>query len=280
MARVLVMSSQVVRGAVGAGMTVPALQSFGHEVWALPTIILSTRPGLGTVVPLAPPLETLTAMLAALETDGCFERLDGIVTGYLPNAAMVALAAETARRIKLRRPDCVYLCDPVLGDAGRLYLAESVATAIRDDLLGLADIATPNRFELEWCSASACTTRDQIIAAATGLAPANVVVSSAIETSQEIETLLVCNAPDATVTRHVGRRFAAMPNGTGDALAGLLLGAVLDRPTENRPVSERTTRVFASVMQRMDEIARASAGREVIDITALLLPSSTDIATR
>ena len=47
MAKVLAISSHVVRGAVGLAATVPALQYLGHEVWALPTVLLSSRPGLG-----------------------------------------------------------------------------------------------------------------------------------------------------------------------------------------------------------------------------------------
>ena len=42
------------------------------------------------------------------------------------------------------------LVDPVLGDAGRLYVAQETAEAIRDRLIPLADIATPNLFELGW----------------------------------------------------------------------------------------------------------------------------------
>ena len=45
MAKVLAISSHVVRGHVGLDATVPALQYLGHEVWALPTVLLSSRPG-------------------------------------------------------------------------------------------------------------------------------------------------------------------------------------------------------------------------------------------
>src|SRR5688572_27846842 len=45
MARVLALSSQVARGHVGLSAVVPALQRLGHEVWPLPTILLSNHPG-------------------------------------------------------------------------------------------------------------------------------------------------------------------------------------------------------------------------------------------
>ena len=42
MARILAISSHVVRGHVGLAASVPALQWLGHEVWALPTVILAS----------------------------------------------------------------------------------------------------------------------------------------------------------------------------------------------------------------------------------------------
>ena len=45
MARILAISSQVVRGHVGLSAIVPALQRLGHEVLPIPTIILSNHPG-------------------------------------------------------------------------------------------------------------------------------------------------------------------------------------------------------------------------------------------
>ena len=45
--RILSMSSQVAYGPVGNTAAVPALQALGHEVLAVPTVILSNHPGHG-----------------------------------------------------------------------------------------------------------------------------------------------------------------------------------------------------------------------------------------
>ena len=47
MATVLAISSHVTRGSVGLAATVPALQWLDHEVWAVPTGLLASRPGPG-----------------------------------------------------------------------------------------------------------------------------------------------------------------------------------------------------------------------------------------
>ena len=123
MARVLAISSHVVRGHVGLAATVPALQSLGHEVWALPTVIVASRPGLGRMARHEPPATGLADMLAALEADGCWPSLDAVLTGYFASPEAVAAAAQAIRRIRAVNPRALVLVDPVLGDAGRLYVA-------------------------------------------------------------------------------------------------------------------------------------------------------------
>src|SRR6185503_20515276 len=100
MAKVLAISSHVVRGHVGLDATVPALQHLGHEVWALPTVLLASRPGLGRLVKHEVPPRELGAMLAALEADGCWKSLDAVLTGYFPSPQSVLVAAQAVARIK------------------------------------------------------------------------------------------------------------------------------------------------------------------------------------
>src|SRR5262245_29186695 len=100
MANVLAISSHVVRGHVGLAAKVPALHHLGHEVWALPTVLLASRPGLGRLVRRETPAADLAAMLCALESDGCWSTLDAVFTGYFPSSVSVTAAAEAIRRIR------------------------------------------------------------------------------------------------------------------------------------------------------------------------------------
>ena len=63
------------------------------------------------------------------------------------------------------------------------------AEAIRDQLLPLAAIATPNLFELQWLTGTSVTDRDDI-ARAHATRPAPHVVTSALPTLGNITTLL------------------------------------------------------------------------------------------
>src|SRR5262245_59295781 len=100
MATVLAISSHVARGSVGLAATVPALQWLGHEVWALPTVLLASRPGLGRLARHDLPPADLAAMLAALDADDCWRALDAVLTGYFPSPASVSVAAQAVRQIK------------------------------------------------------------------------------------------------------------------------------------------------------------------------------------
>ena len=258
MVRVLAISSHVGRGTVGLAATVPALQWLGHEVWALPTVLLASRPGLGRFVRHELPAADLGAMLEALEADGCWTSLDAVFAGYFPSPESVRVAAEAIRRISRVNPNVVVLVDPVLGDAGRLYVAEDTAAAIRDDLLPLASIATPNRFELEWLTRSAPTSGEGVARAARQLGPATVVVTSAWDTQQSVGTLLV------TGGRHIERsapKRPDIPNGAGDLFAGLLLGRLLQNQSPEA--------AFDACLSDLDRVLAASERRPALDLSAL-----------
>jgi pyridoxine kinase len=258
MAKVLAISSHVVRGTVGLDATVPGLQWLGHEVWALPTVQLATRPGLGRIEKRETTGPELAATLAALEADGCWPMLAAVLTGYFAGPGAVAVAADAIGRIKHANPRAVVLVDPVLGDGGRLYVAQATAEAIRDRLIPLADIATPNLFELGWLTGAAVVDRDATTMAARKLGPASVVVTSAAETVSDVATLLVTR--EGCIESSAPKRIG-IPNGAGDLLAGLLLGHMLNGQSQ----AEALTACLAD----LDRVLAHSAGRDVLQLSAL-----------
>jgi pyridoxine kinase len=262
MTTVLAISSHVARGHVGLAATVPALQRLGHEVWALPTVLLASRPGLGSLARHDLPPPDLAAMLGALEADGCFGDLGAVLTGYFPSPVAVTVAADAVRHIKQAVPNIPVLVDPILGDGGRLYVAEATAAAIRDALMPLATIATPNLFELQWLAGVPDAGGADLAAVARRLGPRTVVVTSAAETRDGVSTLAVSSTE--VVERTLVRR-RAIPNGAGDLFAGLLLGHLLSRQDTSR---DWLPALDASLAD-LDRVLAASAGRDVLALSAL-----------
>jgi pyridoxine kinase len=258
MARVLAISSHVVHGHVGLCATVPALQWLGHEAWAVPTVVLASRPGLGRLARHAIPPPELGAMLRALEEDGSWAALDAVLLGYFPSAAAVIAAAEAVGRIRQARPGIPVLVDPILGDAGRLYVEPSTAQALRERLLPLATIATPNLFEAQWLTGVTLSGPEAIAGTARRLGVDTVVVTSAVETAAAISTMLV--GAEATIVRHAPVR-PGVPNGAGDLFAGLFLGHLLDKRGAEAALD--------ASLDDLDRVLAASAHRPVLDLAAL-----------
>ena len=222
---IIVVNSQVARGAVGGRASRFVLERLGFPVWFVPTVTLAWHPGHGPSTRLAPDATGFAALVADLAGAPWLGEVGAVLTGYLGSVEQVAVVAGLVAAAKARNPATLYLCDPIVGDGGRLFVPEALAKAIRDRLLPLADIATPNRFELGWHTGRAATDNDGLIAAARVLAAREVVVTSAFAPAGAIGTLAV--TPDgAWLASH--RRLDPVPHGTGDLFAALYLAHRLD----------------------------------------------------
>lgn len=57
------------------------------------------------------------------------------------------------------------MCDPVLGDEGKLYVPEECIEVYRDSIVPLASILTPNQYELELLTGHTTTSLEDVFAA-------------------------------------------------------------------------------------------------------------------
>lgn len=259
MKRVLCISSQVARGHVGNSAAVLAVQRLGHEAWPLPTVILSNHPGHTRCAGMRVPVDTLAAMLDALEGNGWLAQVDAVMTGYLPSAAHVAFAASAIERVRVVNAGALVLCDPVLGDDPQgLYVEEAAATAVRDRLMPAADIVTPNRFELSWLAERPVEDPRQAVRAAHALPPRLVLGTSIPSGQNQLSNVLV--EADGTTAAVVSRR-ASVPHGTGDLLAALLLGHLLYEPGD-------VPRAMAYAVAGVEAAIEASAGADELQLVA------------
>ena len=255
MATVIALSSLVARGSVGLRAVRAALYRLGHETIELPSVLLSSHLGYGSVAgtPVAP--ETLLAMIEALDANGWLGAADAILTGYLPSPEHVDVAASLVTRARQKKPDMPLFCDPVLGDMpGGLYLPESVAHAVRDRLVPLATYLTPNAFELAFLSGHAVANPADAAAAARTLGHRSVLASSVPADEGTLANVLVTKDQAAVATVAYDARA---PHGTGDLLTALFAGHVLGR-SPPADLSDAAGRAVSGVAQAI----AASQGEE------------------
>jgi pyridoxine kinase len=225
MRRILVISSHVAYEAVGLTATIAPLQRAGIEVAALPTVVLSNHPGHARFAGTKLEPALLEDMTAALDATGWLGTFDGIFSGYLPTAAHVAWCGRVVERMRALNPSVVYICDPVLGDdPGGLYIDAAAAEAVRDTLVAVADILTPNRFELAWLSGIAVDSVQDAIAAARPLGRAKLCATSIPNGPYELANVLVAGGD---VFAGSVEKMERAPHGTGDLFAGLLTSALM-----------------------------------------------------
>ena len=221
MAKVLSISSQVVYGHVGNSAAAFVMQRMGHDVLAVPTIILSNRPGYKAIAGERTDPQKLHAMLEAVLENGWLADVDAVLTGYVPTAGHAEFCASWIAKIKALNPGALYLCDPIIGDEpGGIYIDKAAANAVRDHLLPLADIVTPNAFELGWLSGHAIPDAASAVSAAQALARPAVVATSAPAESGMIANILVEGRKTAATA---SPRRTVKAHGTGDFFASIFL---------------------------------------------------------
>ena len=221
---VIVISSLVSRGGVGGRASVFALERSGFPVWTVATVLLPWHPGHGRATRIVVAPGDFATLIGDLATAPWLEEVGGILTGYLGDAAQVGPVSNLVRKVKAENPAALFLCDPIIGDTAGAYQPAPVITAIRDELLPLADILTPNRFELEFLTGETLETNDRLAAAAAKLGIGETVVTSAFAAAGEMANLLVGEG-GTVLAEHPASPLA--PHGTGDLFAALYLGARL-----------------------------------------------------
>ncbi|KAI1828585.1 Ribokinase-like protein [Xylaria intraflava] len=152
--RVLAVASHVVSGNVGNKIAVFVLQSLGCDVAALNTVQFSNHTGYKKVTGTKLAAQEITALWDGLKQ--ChLDTFHVMLSGYVPGAAGVEAVGRIAKELKAdaaSNPGSFFwVLDPVMGDNGKLYVAEDVVPAYQG-LIRHADLILPNQFEAELLS--------------------------------------------------------------------------------------------------------------------------------
>ena len=221
---ILILSSWVAAGHVGASAGAPALRALGRRVTLLPTVMLSNHPGFGAVAGQPVAVETLARFVDAVEANGWLAGHRAVLLGYMPTPDHAGFAAGLVARLRRAAPGVTIVLDPILGDLpGGLYLPEPVAGAVAERLVPLADIVTPNRFELGWLTGAGTATLADTLDAARDLrrlgGGARVDVTSPPFSAGETGVLVL---DEAGARAYRSDMLDGVPKGTGDIYAALI----------------------------------------------------------
>jgi len=257
---VLSIQSEVIYGHVGNAAARFALQRLRHEAWCVPTVLLTSHaahPGF-TGEATAPAL--LEKLVAGLEAQGRFAQCQGLISGYLGSPEQARIVAEAVRKAKLANPKLLYCLDPAFGDDGRVYARPGVAEAMADILLPLADLVTPNAFELSVLAGQKVTDADSA-AAATEKLGRPLVIAKSVPLSGRIGALTQINGNVWVAATPI---VARAPRGAGDLFAALFFGQYLNGKLTAQALDLATRGVYhvlsvSDGLPEMDLIAQQDA---------------------
>jgi pyridoxine kinase len=174
--------------------------------------------------------------------------IDAVLSGYIGTAETGAVLLDIVAKIRDANPLAKFCCDPVIGDIDTgSYVRDGVAEFFRDAALALADIVTPNRFELEFLSGRSVANLDEAreaAAALRGRGPAIVLVTS-LDAEPDHLTMLA-SGPDGAWAVETPR-LPVMLNGCGDVTAALFLGNLLNGADLADALARTAASVFAVI---------------------------------
>jgi pyridoxine kinase len=228
---ILSIQSWVAYGHVGNASAVFPLQRLGAEVWSINTVQFSNHTGYGHWTGQVYTGDAVRDLVDGIAARDVLRRCDAVLSGYMGDAGIGEAILHAVARAREANPRAIYCCDPVIGDAEEgVYVREGIEEFLRDHALSQADIATPNRFELERLTGLDCGTLPGAKAAVERLAATmhpgglRCVLLTSLETEhtpRDHIDLLVGEGGHFHLLRTP--RLPVSVNGAGDAIAALFL---------------------------------------------------------
>ncbi|CAG9461578.1 unnamed protein product [Pedinophyceae sp. YPF-701] len=263
----LSVQSHVVSGYVGNRCAIFTLQMLGLDADAVNTVQLSNHTGYPSFKGSFLSASDLDALAAGLDDSGLLGRYTHMLSGFVRGAPLLARVAALAKDVKAKTPSLTYLCDPVMGDAGRLYVEQEMIDIYRTQVVPHATIVTPNQFEAELLTNTKVTSEDTAWAAADQLhrmGPTTVILTSLDEAVAGTEKIVVLGSrtpPDGGAPQRVRAevpRVRSYFTGTGDLLAALLLARLSEAPADAEGLAAALGLALGSLQAVVRETAAAA----------------------
>jgi pyridoxine kinase len=228
---ILSIQSWVSYGHVGNASAMFPLQRLGAEVWAINTVQFSNHTGYGDWTGAVYSGQSVRELVDGIAARGALERCDAVLTGYVGGADIGDAILHAVTSVRRAKPEALYCCDPVIGDTDTgVYVRPGIEAFLRTQALPAADIATPNRFEIERLTGLNCSTlhgaKQAVLRMRSmlhGDGPALVLLTSLETEGTPADCIDMMTFADGAF--HVLRtpRLQLNVNGAGDAVAALFL---------------------------------------------------------
>ena len=144
------------------------------------------------------------------------------------------MIANIIKKVKAANPDCLYLCDPVMGDPEKgCIVSDGVAESLVGTLMPMADVLVPNQFELTRFTGQDIHSVENAIAAcskARSLGPDLVLAKHLHGVKGNLFSMLLASSEGTYLAQRPHLTFPREPVGVGDMISATFLAGLIKRP--------------------------------------------------
>ncbi|XP_019420047.1 PREDICTED: pyridoxal kinase [Lupinus angustifolius] len=280
--RVLSIQSHTVQGYVGNKSAVFPLQLLGYDVDPINSVQFSNHTGYPTFKGQVLNGEQLWELIEGLEGNNLLYYTH-LLTGYIGSVSFLNTVLEVISKLRSVNPELTYVCDPVMGDEGKLYVPQELISVYREKVVPVASMLTPNQFEAELLTEFRIQSEEDGREACRLLHSAG--PSKVVITSINIDGNLLLIGSNQKEKGQEPKQFKiAIPKipayftGTGDLMTALLLGWSNKYPDNLEKAAELAVSSLQALLHRtINDYKSAGHDPQSTSLEIRLIQSQDDI---
>ncbi|MBQ3358506.1 pyridoxal kinase PdxY [Microbacterium sp. kSW2-24] len=254
--KILSIQSAVAYGHVGNSAAVFPLQRIGVEVLPVYTVNFSNHTGYGAWRgPMIDPAE-VREVITGIQDRGVFGGIDAVLSGYQGGEGIGDVIIDAVARVKAENPNAVYACDPVMGNAkSGCFVAPAIPVLLRERVVPVADIITPNQFELGFLTETEPDTLESTLASvdlARAMGPRTVLVTSVERPDREEGTIEMLAVDDEGAWIVQTPHLPMKANGSGDVTAALFTAHYVETGSAQTALERTASSVYDLLKATLD----------------------------
>ncbi|XP_051126741.1 pyridoxal kinase-like [Andrographis paniculata] len=280
--RVLSIQSHTVQGYVGNKSAVFPLQLLGYDVDPINSVQFSNHTGYPTFKGQVLNGDQLWDLVEGLEANGLLYYTH-LLTGYIGSVSFLNTVLKVVNKLRSVNPGLTYVCDPVMGDEGKLYVPQELVSVYKEKVVPVASMLTPNQFEAELLTGSSIVSEED------GREACNML--HAAGTSKVVITSIAMNGELLLIGSHKKEKddppmqfrislpkIPAYFTGTGDLMTALLLGWSNKYPDNLDKAAELSVSSLQALLVRtIDDYTKAGHDCQSSSLEIRLIQSQDDI---
>jgi len=252
--RVLSLQSHVVHGYVGNKCAVFALQRLGFDVDPVNTVQFSNHTGYRSWRGEALTGDKLWDLFEGLLANDLV-RYSHVLTGYINKPDTLLTVVRIVKQLKQVNPTLKWVCDPVMGDNGKLYVPAEMVNVYRSEVLCHADYLFPNQTEVEELLQTRIKSEDDALEAMEKLHKMGIahVILKSIRLQNSNELILFGSSKGKQQYKITIPKVPGTFTGTGDLFSALILGYSTLFPDDLPKACHHTVSALYAVIQYTQE---------------------------